>query len=158
MPESGGTGYLQDGHFGMPNLVQSSGLVGPRSVRSFDGKCRMRWLTLLVDPAAAEALDAAVVHAVGRLAIVEAASADELTENPAVRAVTDRALPDELADGLTEGEAALAAAFAARTQKPERTGEGLPWDAAGFEPPDAPHDTNAERGDRVAAGREDDDG
>ena len=117
----------------------------------------MQWLILLVDGTAVETLDATSVRAAsGRLVIAEATSADEFTEHPAVLAVTDRVLPEELADELTSSEVMFAAAFASRTKKPERLGDGLPWDATGYEPPDAPHGDHAERGDGVAVERRDD--
>ena len=119
----------------------------------------MRWLILLVDGAAVDMLGAEVVHATsGRLVIAEAVSADQFTEHPAVVAVTERALPEALTGQLTESEAIFAAAFAARKEKPDRIGDGLPWDAAGYEPPDAPHDINAESGERATDQRGDDDG
>lgn len=118
----------------------------------------MRWLILLRERAAVASLDVAAVRATsGRLVIAEAACAEQFRQHPAVVAVTDRALPEELAGQLTESEAMFAAAFAARKEKPDRIADGLPWDAAGFEPPDAPHDIKAESGDRQADGRGDDD-
>ena len=118
----------------------------------------MRWLVLLAHGTEVDAIKAPIARAAcGRLVIAEAASAHELTEQPAVVAVTDRVLPEGLAAGLTESEAIFATAFAARPEKPARIGEGLPWDAAGFEPPDAPHDLNAESNDQSADLRGDDD-
>jgi len=39
---------------------------------------------------------------------------------------------------LTPAERIFAGAWQARQQPKTRTGEGLPWDAPGFEPPDRP--------------------
>ena len=44
----------------------------------------------------------------------------------------------ELPADLTPAERIFAAAWQARQQPKTRTGEGLPWDAPGFEPPDRP--------------------
>ena len=120
----------------------------------------MQLLILLEDAASAPTLGATTVYGVaGRLVLVEAASADAFARHPAVTAVTDRVLPEDLAGRLTETEAVFAAAFAARTEKSERIGDGLAWDAAGFEPPDALHESTitTERGERTAVEREDDD-
>ena len=44
----------------------------------------------------------------------------------------------ELPADLTPAERIFAAAWQARQQPKTRPGEGLPWDAPGFEPPDQP--------------------
>ena len=44
----------------------------------------------------------------------------------------------ELPADLTPAERIFAAAWQARQQPKTRTGEGLPWDAPGFEPPGRP--------------------
>lgn len=61
---------------------------------------------------------------------------------PGVVAVTTGTLPSGLVDRLDEGEALFVTAWEGRMAGPEkqRRGEGLPWDASGFEPPDPPAD------------------
>lgn len=75
-----------------------------------------------------------------RLAIVEA---DEraraaLRALPGVRAVTDGPLDEETSRDLTQAERLFAAAWAAGRQPRVRAGDGLAWDAPGFDPPDRP--------------------
>jgi hypothetical protein len=76
-----------------------------------------------------------------RLAIVEIDDA----QTEALRAATATealiAVPgDPMPDTLTEAERLFAEAWSTRHQsKPkQRPGEGLPWDAEGFQPPDKP--------------------
>lgn len=63
-----------------------------------------------------------------------------LTKVRGVVAVTDGDFPKEFQDQLSTSEAVFAAAFSARKAK-NRTGDGLEWDAHGFEPPDSPPET-----------------
>jgi hypothetical protein len=59
---------------------------------------------------------------------------------PGVVAVSGGALPDDMVEELDEQEALFVAAWTRRMMGPgkQRRGEGLPWDAPGFEPPDLP--------------------
>jgi hypothetical protein len=61
---------------------------------------------------------------------------------PGVVAVSGGTLPSGLVERLDEGEALFVTAWASRMTGPQkqRGGEGLPWDASGFEPPDPPAD------------------
>ncbi len=64
--------------------------------------------------------------------------APDLAATEGVAAVTDGALPPEVFDQLDEKEALWAAAWAQRKRSKNRLGEGLDWDAEGFEPPGPP--------------------
>lgn len=71
-----------------------------------------------------------------RLAVVRlpAAHLPALRSAGGVRAVC---LPgDPVPDGLGESEQLFARAWQVRGRPKERTGDGLAWDAPGFEPPD----------------------
>ena len=74
-----------------------------------------------------------------RLALVQAGP-DTMARLARIRGVLHvyddpaRKLPAD----LTPAERIFAAAWQARQQPKTRTGEGLPWDAPGFEPPDRP--------------------
>jgi hypothetical protein len=50
------------------------------------------------------------------------------------------AAPSQTSSDLSPDERVFIAAWAARRQLKTRPGEGLPWDAPGFLPPDAPTD------------------
>jgi hypothetical protein len=83
----------------------------------------------------------AIVHrASPRLFVVrvDPAVRAQLVELPGVVAATDEAFSAGVAEQLDEAEALFAAAFAARGTPKQRAGNGLEWDAPGFEPPDAP--------------------
>ena len=72
-----------------------------------------------------------------RLALVQA-DADTMTRVARIRGVL-HVYDDpfhKLPADLTPSERTFAAAWQARQQPKTRTGEGLPWDAPGFEPPD----------------------
>jgi hypothetical protein len=74
-----------------------------------------------------------------RLALVQAGP-DTGARIARIRGVL-RVLDDparKLPADLTPAERTFAAAWQARQQPRTRTGEGLPWDAPGFEPPDQP--------------------
>ena len=93
---------------------------------------------------------ATIVHAASpRLFVVrlESASREELAELPGVAALAERSLPPELTAQLDPQEKLFAAAFAAREDGKKRVGDGLPWDAAGFEPPDPPAGTGGDTAD-----------
>lgn len=60
---------------------------------------------------------------------------------PGVTVVTRGDAPSGLTEGLDEGEALFVAAWLSRSEEgppKQRPGEGLPWDAPGFLPPDPP--------------------
>lgn len=59
---------------------------------------------------------------------------------PGVVVSTASELPVEVASGLDEGEALFASAWSSRMRQETKTrpGEGLSWDAPGFQPPDPP--------------------
>ena len=76
-----------------------------------------------------------------RVFLVSGAARDDLQALEGVLAVLEpgATLPDELRRTLTESETLFADAFARRAETKQRPGEGLSWDAEGFEPPDPPH-------------------
>jgi hypothetical protein len=69
----------------------------------------------------------------------EQASAD-LRREPGVLGVYEREVPDDLLARLRPEEQLFVRAWAqqATQEQKVRPGEGLSWDAPGFEPPDAP--------------------
>ena len=76
-----------------------------------------------------------------RLFVVEIdeTSAAALASWAGVAAVVTDPQVIDVTPPLTEGERLFAAGWATKgVKKGERAGEGLPWDAPGFEPPDAP--------------------
>lgn len=75
-----------------------------------------------------------------RLAIVEADPRAQaaIRALPGVRSVTDGPLDEEILRDLTEAERLFAAGWVASRQPKVRAGDGLPWDAPGFDPPDRP--------------------
>ena len=93
-----------------------------------------------------------VVHAVSpTVFVVELptdVSAVEVGAIPGVAAVSDGAVAPELIAGLEEAEALFVRAWARRIElpRPLRPGEGLDWDACGFEPPDAPAEVESDVG------------
>ena len=74
-----------------------------------------------------------------RLALVQAGpdARTRIARIQGVLHVLDNSARNLPAD-LTPAECAFAAAWQARQQPKTRPGEGLPWDAPGFEPPDQP--------------------
>jgi hypothetical protein len=75
--------------------------------------------------------------------VVVAVSPEETPPSPStpgVVAVSSGAPPPGVVEELDEQEAMFVTAWASRMTGPEkqRRGEGLPWDAPGFEPPDRP--------------------
>jgi hypothetical protein len=74
-----------------------------------------------------------------RLALVraDAAARDAIRRIPGVIALVEEA-PADLPPDLTPEERVFVAAWAARGAPKVRPGEGLDWDAPGFEPPDRP--------------------
>jgi hypothetical protein len=79
-----------------------------------------------------------------RLAIVESPRSEgeaSLRAIPGVVAVAGTDVPAELISRLSPEEELFVAAWSLRMAegpRKERRGEGLPWDAPGFSPPDAP--------------------
>ena len=77
-----------------------------------------------------------------RLAVVEAEEGQvpALRQAPGVRMVVEGDIPPDLLAELTASERLFAQAWRmqATQAKGERRGEGLPWDAPGFTPPDPP--------------------
>jgi hypothetical protein len=77
-----------------------------------------------------------------RLAVVEQEPGTHeagLRDIPGVVAVAGPEVPDDFRKGLSPEEALFVAAWERRMQEPQsedRPGEGLPWDAPGFSPPD----------------------
>jgi hypothetical protein len=76
-----------------------------------------------------------------RLALVGAdpEATDRVTGVVGVLGVYDDTLPDRPPD-LTPAEDVFISAWEARRHPKTRRGEGLPWDAPGFLPPDPPTD------------------
>ena len=79
-----------------------------------------------------------VQHLPPRLAVVEADDTTLLRGAPGVVAVGDPELPDDVRAGLSDTERLFADAWVLGRQPKVRPGEGLPWDAPGFQPPDRP--------------------
>lgn len=61
-----------------------------------------------------------------------------LRAQPGVLAVTDGEAPAEVLDDLSGTERLFAAAWAVRRRPKDRPGDGLDWDAPGFQAPDPP--------------------
>lgn len=77
-----------------------------------------------------------------RLIVVAADRGDieQLRTAPGIVAVIEDAIPTNVLESLSEAERLYADAWEARRQmgKKRRPGDGLSWDAEGFEPPDMP--------------------
>ena len=78
-----------------------------------------------------------------RVVVIEAGpgEAGRLRAIPGVKVVTAGELPSEGMEGLDDGEALFVEAWVSRINElplKQRPGEGLPWDAPGFIPPDPP--------------------
>jgi hypothetical protein len=77
-----------------------------------------------------------------RLAVVERlpdTREPELRDTPGVVAVAGPEVAEDFKQGLSPEEALFVAAWERRMQEPksdDRPGDGLPWDAPGFSPPD----------------------
>jgi hypothetical protein len=74
-----------------------------------------------------------------RLAIIEIdpGEVETVRSMEGVRALYDGAVSGTLLQQLTPAERLFAEAWArSRQTKPARPGDGLPWDAEGFQPPD----------------------
>jgi hypothetical protein len=95
----------------------------------------------LADEALAQLRAVAVVTQVlpPRLALVRAdpETMGRAAQIAGVRDVYDDT-PPELPPDLTPAERLFVSAWEARRQPKTRPGEGLPWDAPGFQPPDSP--------------------
>lgn len=84
-----------------------------------------------------------------RLVVVEGGGdRAQLESIPGVVAATTSALPAHVSARLHDDEALFADAWAVRAQQGPKTriGDGLPWDAPGFLPPDPPHAPSGEPG------------
>lgn len=119
------------------NSLEPALLIGPG----------MDYLILLDNEHSSAVLSghATIVHAASpRLFVVrlESATYEEIAALPGVAALSEQSLPPGLAAQLDPQEKLFAAAFAARAIPKERVGDGLPWDAAGFEPPDPAPDSD----------------
>lgn len=78
-----------------------------------------------------------------RVAVVEGdqSVSAQLKTIPSVTVVPAGDIPSALAEKLDEGESLFVSAWVSRTKEgtsKKRPGEGLSWDAPGFEPPDPP--------------------
>jgi hypothetical protein len=106
-------------------------------------------LVLVTEPDEEDALEhpaggvKVVQRASSRVALVEGpvAGIRKLAALPGVEVIEDD-IPDSLLEQLSRTEALFARAWERRqhAHAKERPGEGLAWDAPGFEPPDAPRD------------------
>ncbi len=81
-----------------------------------------------------------VQHLPPRLAIVESdhAARAALRTAPGVLGIGEPDLPDDVREELTETERIFVDAWVVGRRPKERRGDGLAWDAPGFEPPDLP--------------------
>jgi hypothetical protein len=85
-----------------------------------------------------------IVHAVSRRVFVIETPVDagstEIDALPGVAAVSEGGLAPEILEGLDETEALFVKAWSRKREesKKQRRGEGLDWDAVGFDPPDPP--------------------
>ena len=88
-----------------------------------------------------------IVHAVSSRVFVIALPADgrsaELAALPGIASVSRSGPDSEILDGLDEMETLFVRAWSRRKEEfgARRRGEGLDWDANGFEPPDPPPET-----------------
>ena len=80
------------------------------------------------------------------LILEKTAQAMMLQSRTEVIAVIEGDIDQEILDTLDASETLFSQAWAMRMQKQpeERPGEGLPWDATDFEPPDPPADIDPE--------------
>lgn len=91
-----------------------------------------------------------IIHAVSRRVFVVETPADasstDIAALPGVAAVSEGGVDSEILEGLDETEALFVAAWSRRRgeSKKQRRGEGLDWDAAGFEPPDLPPESESD--------------
>jgi hypothetical protein len=106
-------------------------------------------LVLVTEPDEEDALEHPAVgvkvvqRASSRVALVEGpvSRIRKLAALPGIEVIEDD-IPDSLLELLSQPEALFARAWERRqhAHPEERPGEGLAWDAPGFEPPDAPRD------------------
>jgi hypothetical protein len=75
-----------------------------------------------------------------RLAIVqgEKGQLEAVSKLPGVVSVSEGSVPDSVLKGLNPTERIFADAWVLSRKPKVRPGEGLPWDAEGFQPPDKP--------------------
>ena len=87
-----------------------------------------------------------IVHAVSRRVFVIESPAGttsaDLAALPGVAALSKGDVAPEIFEGLDETEALFVRAWSRRKEesKTQRRGDGMDWDAGGFEPPDPPPD------------------
>jgi len=87
-----------------------------------------------------------IVHAVSRRVFVieppAGIASTDVAALPGVAAMSEGDVAPEILEGLDETEALFVQAWSKRKgeSKTQRRGEGLDWDAGGFEPPDLPPD------------------
>ena len=97
----------------------------------------------LADQALAEIEAVATVTQIFRPRLLlirpDAKAKENLVQIAGVLGVYD-AVPSKIPSDLSPEERVFIAAWAARCQPKTRQGEGLPWDAPGFAPPDPPTD------------------
>ena len=82
-----------------------------------------------------------IVHSASpRLHVVsmQPSRAESLKALPGVIELTTGTFSPEVMEQLDSQERFFLEAFTSRTDSKQRKGEGLPWDAPGFEPPDPP--------------------
>ena len=91
-----------------------------------------------------------IVHTVSpRVFVIEPpgdVSSTDIAALPGVVAVSKGGVPPEILAGLDETEGLFVQAWSSRQgeSKTQRRGEGLDWDADGFEPPDPPPDPESD--------------
>lgn len=100
-----------------------------------------KWLVILDDPSGRPALGAAgtILQSSGdRVAVVEAPDPEALRKLRGIRSVTEGAPGAEVLADLDEGSRLFAQAWGeqGKMATKQRPGEGLDWDAEGFEAPD----------------------
>ena len=69
------------------------------------------------------------------LAVVPDGARETLASRPHVLSIYDEDVPDAVRDELDEGERMFVDAWRERARPKQRKGEGLSWDAPGFEAP-----------------------
>jgi len=69
------------------------------------------------------------------LAAIDAAARRALEQDPGVAGVFDDDVPEGLRDDLSDGERLFVDAWRERARGKSRTGDGMSWDAPGFDAP-----------------------
>lgn len=86
-------------------------------------------------------LGSAVRHQVSArvaVVVVDDVRAEQLRRHPRVRAMTDTAPEPAVMATLGPDEQLFIGAWLLESEEAMRPGDGLPWDAPGFDPPDPP--------------------